>query len=107
MLSKAARESDLKKRIKDAETALDAKAYAQHSQLTNDDVKELVVDDKWLATLEVAIHGEMDRISQQLTTRLRELADRYDRPLPKMAERVSELEAKVYGHLETMGFAWK
>ena len=45
-------------------------------------------------------------ITQQLISRLRELADRYDRPLSRMVERVSELEAKVYGHLERMGFAW-
>jgi len=49
----------------------------------------------------------MDRISQQLTSRVRELAERYDRPLPMMAEGVTELESKVYGHLERMGFAWK
>lgn len=99
-------ESELKKKIKEAEVALDAKAYAQYGKLSEDEVKTLVVDDKWLTTLEVSIHGEMDRISQQLTSRVRELAERYDRPLPEMAERVSELEAKVYGHLERMGFAW-
>ena len=33
--------------------------------------------------------------------------ERYGRPLPKMAERVGELESKVYGHLDRMGFAWK
>ena len=101
------KESDLKKQIKDAEIALDAKALSHYGTLSEDAVKTLVVDDKWLATLDAAIHGEMDRISQQLTSRVRELAERYDRPLPKMAERVNELESKVYGHLERMGFAWK
>ncbi len=101
------KESDLKKQIKDAEASLDTKAYAQYGKLTEDEVKTLVVDDKWLATLDVAIHGEMDRISQQLTSRLRELAERYDRPLPQMAERVNELESIVYAHLERMGFAWQ
>ena len=99
------KESDLKKQIKEAESALDAKAYAHYSKLSEDDVKTLVVDDKWLAVLDAAIHGEMKRISQQLTSRVLELAERYDRPLPKMAERVNELEAKVYGHLDRMGFA--
>jgi hypothetical protein len=33
-----------------------------------------VVDDKWLAALGAAIHGEMDRISQALTQRVKELA---------------------------------
>jgi len=46
------------------------------------------------------------RDNQRLTGRVKELAERYDRPLPKFAERSSELEAKVNAHLERMGFAW-
>jgi type I restriction enzyme M protein len=49
----------------------------------------------------------MDRVSQQLTQRVRELAQRYDTPLPRMACRVAELEARVNRHLEAMGFAWR
>lgn len=99
-------ESDLKKKIKEAEASLDSKTYGHYEKLGEDEVKTLVVDDKWLSTLEASVHGEMDRISQQLTSRVRELAERYDRPLPVMSVRVNELEAKVYGHLERMGFAW-
>ncbi|MPN61599.1 hypothetical protein SDC9_209337 [bioreactor metagenome] len=65
-----------------------------------------MVDDKWLAALSAAIHGEMDRISQALTQRVKELADRYDTPMPQMASRVAELEAKVNKHLAKMGFVW-
>ena len=60
-----------------------------------------------IAVLSAAIHGEMDRISQALTQRVKELAERYDRPMPQMVSRVAELEAKVNRHLEKMGFAWK
>jgi type I restriction enzyme M protein len=100
------REAGLKKKLKDAEAALDAKAYAQYPRLTEDDVKTLVVDDKWLAALEAAIHGEMERISQALTRRVKELAERYETPLPQQANRVTELEQKVSRHLERMGFSW-
>ena len=62
-------ETDLKKRLRDAENALDAEAYAQYPKLTEAEIKTLVVDDKWLADLDAAIHGEMDRISQALTQR--------------------------------------
>ena len=65
-----------------------------------------MVDDKWLASLSTAIHGEMDRISQALTQRVKELADRYDTPMPQMANRVAELEANVNQHLAKMGFVW-
>ena len=66
-----------------------------------------MVDDKWLAALDAAVHGEMDRVSQQLTVRVKELAERYETPLPKMIKRVADLEADVNRHLERMGFAWK
>lgn len=103
-LTFSAQEADFKKRLKDAEAALDAKAYAKYPKLTEVEIKTLVVDDKWLAALDAAIHGEMDRISQALTQRVKELSERYESPLPQMAGRVAELEAKVNRHLERMGF---
>jgi type I restriction enzyme M protein len=100
-------EAELKKRLKECEAELDAKTYAHYPKLTEDEIKTLVADDKWLAALEAAIHGEMDRVSQSLTQRVKELTERYETPLPQITERVSELEEKVNRHLERMGFAWK
>jgi type I restriction enzyme M protein len=105
-LELAADEAALKKRLKDAEAALDAAAYAHYPKLTEAEIKTLVVDDRWLAALDRALHGEMDRISQALAQRVKELAERYEAPLPKLAERVEELQAKVNRHLERMGFSW-
>lgn len=99
-------ETILKKKLKEAEAELDAKVYAHYPKLIEDEIKALVVDDKWLATLDAAIHGEMDRVSQQLTQRVKELAERYEMPMPKLTARVADLEAKVNGHLEKMRFVW-
>lgn len=101
------KEADLKKELKDAEADLDAKAYAQYPKLSEAEVKTLVVEDKWLAALEAAIQGEMDRVSQSLTQRVKELSERYVTPMPQLTARVDELEAKVNQHLEKMGFLWK
>ena len=97
-----AEEMVLRKKLKEAEAALDTEAYARYPKLTEDEVKTLVVDDKWLATLDAAIHGEMDRVSEQLTQRVKELAERYETPLPQMANSLAELEARVNRHLERM-----
>lgn len=101
------RETELKRKIKEAEAALDAKTYAQYPKLTETEIQTLVVDDKWLAALDRDIHGEMDRISQTLTQRVKELAERYETPMPHIGHKVAELEAKVHRHLERMGFSWK
>lgn len=97
-------EAALKKTIKEAEAELDAAAYAKYPTLDEDEIKTSVVDDKWMATLATAVHGEIGRIEQILTGRVKELADRYAAPLPTMTARVAELETKVAAHLARMGF---
>ncbi len=105
-LKLSADEAAFKKQLKDAEAALDAQAYAHYPKLNETEIKALVVDDKWLAALDTAIHGEMDRISQALTQRVKELAERYEIPLPKLTEAVESLSARVEVHLNRMGFVW-
>lgn len=100
-------EADLKKRLKEEEASLDAKAYAKYPTLTEAEIKTLVVDDKWLAVLDRDIHGEMDRVSQQLTQRVKDLSERYETPMPQMVNCVVDLEAQVNRHLNKMGFSWK
>ncbi|MBI5109057.1 MAG: N-6 DNA methylase [Rhodocyclales bacterium] len=105
-LQLAADEATQKKQLREAEAELDAKAYAHYPRLSEVEVKTLVVDDKWIAALDAAIHGELDRISQTLTRRVKELTERYEAPLPQLTGRVAELEARVSRHLKKMGFAW-
>jgi len=100
-------QADLNRKIKEQQKALETKVWNQYKVLTDDDVKTLVVDDKWMQVLDNAIHTEMQRISQRLTQRIKELADRYDTPMPKLLNEVSLLEEKVNAHLSKMGFAWK
>ncbi len=99
-------EADLRWRLKEAGAALDSRVYASYPELTKPEIKTLVVDDKWLAALDAVIHGEMDRVSRQLTQRVKELTERYENPLPQMASRMAELEVTVNRHLERMGFTW-
>ena len=97
-------QADLKRTLNEAKEKLDALAYAKYPTLTEAEIKTLVVNDKWLAALDAAIHGEMDRISQALTQRVKELSERYETPLPQQSSRVEELAAKVAAHLQRMGF---
>ena len=54
-----------------------------------------------------AVQGELDRVSQTLTGRVRELAERYATPLPELIGEVDTLAARVDGHLKRMGAVWK
>ena len=100
-------QSSLKKKLKAAEAYLDGKVYKHYPTLTKTEIKILIVDENWLAVLQVKIHDEVNRISQLLSRRVRELTERYENPLPEINEKVSILEKKVKQHLEKMGFLWK
>ncbi len=99
-------EAAANKQVKDAQKALEAKVAAQYAKLTEAEIKTLVVEDKWLATLAASVQSELDRVSQALTGRVRELAERYAMPLPRLSEEVERLAARVGGHLEKMGAVW-
>jgi len=65
-----------------------------------------VVNDKWLARMNADVQAELDRVSQTLTRRIRELAERYAVPLPGLVDEVEALSAKVGEHLSKMGVTW-
>ena len=65
-----------------------------------------MIDDKWMAHLATAVQGELERLSQTLTSRLRELAERYATPRPQLTDEVATLAARVEEHLKRMGATW-
>ncbi len=99
-------EATASKKVKDATKALDARVTAQYSQLSADDIKTLVVTDKWLATLATSVQGELDRVSQALTGRIKQLTERYATPIPQLTAEVVTLSERVDSHLKKMGFVW-
>ena len=102
-----AAETAARKAWKQADAALDAACFDRYAELAEDEIKTLVVEDKWLGTVETAVLGELDRVREALTRHVRELHERYRRPLPELTAEVEALEAKVHAHLERMGFAWQ
>ena len=101
------RQTEAKAGLKAAQEYLEAKVAAKYPTLTEEAIKTLVVYDKWLATLNAAVQGELDRVSQTLTGRIRQLAERYATPLPQLTDEVATLAARVDGHLKKMRAVWK
>jgi type I restriction enzyme M protein len=99
-----ARMAELNRKLKAAQEMLTEKVAAKYPKLSEDEIKTLVVDDKWLGALAAAVQGELDRVSQTLTGRIRQLAERYATPLPQIESDVEKLAEKVAGHLAKMGF---
>lgn len=100
----ADQEATANKQLKAAEKALEAQVAARYAQLTRSELETLLVQDKWLTALTERVQSELDRMSQQLTGRIQQLAQRYATPLPQLAQEVEALQAKVNAHLKQMGF---
>ena len=99
-------EAAASKKIKNAQKTLDAQVVSQYTKLTEAEIKTLVVEDKWLAHLAADVQSELDRVSQVLAGRIKQLAERYATPLPQLADEVADLTNRVDAHLKRMGFVW-
>ena len=100
-------QSDVNAKRKAEKEDLDQKIDAKYPRLAEAEVKTLVVDDKWMARLSASVQSEIDRVSQTLTGRIRQLAKRYATPLPKLEAEIATLSAKVDGHLKALGASWR
>lgn len=109
LLKQAARliasEAAAKKAGKEAEAALTEAVLKKYSALAEDDIRTLVVQDKWLADITVAIGAEVEARTEGLTARVRVLTERYGQTLPEIMDDLDVLEARVAGHLAAMGVA--
>ena len=93
-----------KKLIKERKYDLLTALMVKYADLSEEDIKRLVVEKKWFASLSARLDGEMQRISQQLTSKVSALAERYSQTLPDIDAEITDLEAKVAAHLKQMGY---
>ena len=93
-------------KLKAAQTALEARVAAKYPKLSEAECKSLAIADKWFPTIRAAVQGELDRVSHPLTGRIRQLAERYETPLPKIEAELTLLSRRVEGRLREMGGEW-
>ena len=93
-----------KKLIKERKYDLLTALVVKYADLSEEEIKRLVIEKKWLASLALRLDGEMQRISQQLTSKVSALAERYAQTLSEIDADIIDLEAKVAAHLKQMGY---
>ena len=94
-----------KRAAKAAQTKPDAKVLARYATLTAAEITALMVDDKWMRSVEGSIGQEVERLTGGLVDRVRVLEGRYAKLLPELARQVEDYRAKVAGHLKRMGLS--
>lgn len=96
--------SFIKKTLKNLKYDLLTALIVKYSGLTEEDIKRLVIEKKWFAALSARLDNEMQRVGQQLTSKVSALAERYAQTLPEIDAEIADFEAKVAAHLKQMGF---
>lgn len=95
---------------KEASKALAAQVEAltdivrkKYNALTADDIRDLVINDKWLQELRGRSEAENKRVCESISSQVSVLNERYAKPLPKINEDIAKLSGEVDGFLKAMG----
>ncbi|MBX9718682.1 MAG: SAM-dependent methyltransferase, partial [Microbacteriaceae bacterium] len=96
-------EAAAKKHAKEAAASLNHATLARYGLLTIDTVQQLVIDDKWRASIEEQIRAEVAGLIQRLIDRIDELSERYNSTLKSLEIEMGVLSARVAEHLAAMG----
>lgn len=96
-------EAAAKKAVKEAQAKLDLATLKKYGDLTEDDVKSLVLDDKWQTVVLRRVAGEVEGLTLGLVARIQQLGERYAETVDDLDNQLDELEARVAGHLASMG----
>ena len=102
-ISKEAKFTD---EIKKLQVKLDLQIIDYSQKLSEDYIKKLVVNEKWFAKLASDLMGELERVTYNLTNRIKELEERYKKPLPEIISQLNDLNTQVDSHLKKMGLVW-
>lgn len=105
-LELVANESKCKSVVKAAKDKLDELVFKKIPTIPDAELKDIVVNAKWFASIEMQIIEEIERVTQNLSNRVKTLEQRYSKTLPFLTEDVSNYTDLVEGHLKRMGLSW-
>lgn len=92
------------KKVKELEAELEKQEKEKYPTLSMEEVKRLIVDEKWIRTISSGVLALYQSVSNQLSERVSELAERYGETLAALDEEGEKLDALVAAHLKEMGY---
>ena len=94
----------LNKTLKQKRTELTSAVVDKYASLTEDEIKMLVVERKWLASIIGGCETLMQNVTHQIASDVTALAERYEVTLGATESQVKDLEQEVLQSLKEMGF---
>ena len=104
--AKSAEKDAVDKEWKAARKALDEKVLAKYGELTDEEVKHLLFDLKWMYKLESDVRDEVEQVMNTLCSRVLLIAKRYERTLGEIEKKTAKSRTAVMAALERMGYKW-
>ena len=77
---------------------------AKYSVLTEDEIKMLVVERKWLASVISGCKALMQNVTHRISNDITALVERYETTLSETTNAINDLEKEVLASLQEMGF---
>ena len=94
------------KAIKAAQKELDELVLAKYEALTAEEIKHLLFDKKWMATLSHSVSDEIEQILSDYAARVILIAKRYEHTLSEIEDKTAKARSEVMAALERMGYKW-
>lgn len=104
--AKSAEKDAVDKEWKAARKALDEKVLSKYGELTDEEVKHLLFDLKWMYKLESDVRDEVEQVLNTLCSRVLLIAKRYEHTLGEIEEKTAKSRTAVMVALERMGYKW-
>ncbi|MGL2586755.1 type I restriction-modification system subunit M [Helicobacter pylori] len=82
---------------------LELKAFHQYKNLELGEIKDLIIQDKWLNSLKNALENKILKRINAFTSALNEIISSYSNSLLELDKEVKESESKVLEHLKDLG----
>ena len=95
LLDLYAQETQAKKAAKDARTALDLAVLKKYGELSQAEIRQRVLEDKWLASIASRVSNEVNALTLALVGRIQELGERYEQTLSDLEAQLAQLASAV------------
>ncbi|MGN8466587.1 type I restriction-modification system subunit M [Helicobacter pylori] len=82
---------------------LELKAFHQYKNLEINEIKDLIIKDKWLNSLKNALENKIQKHINAFISALNEIISSYSNSLLELGKEVKESESKVLEHLKDLG----
>lgn len=82
---------------------LELKAFHQYKNLEINEIKDLIIKDKWLNSLKNALENKIQKRTNAFASALNEIISSYSNSLLELGKEVKESESKVLEHLKDLG----